>query len=160
MFQEGEPDTYGMYLDDGEGFTYTYDACSRLTGVTGPDGVRQASYAYDPAGNLTEETDAEGRCTYRSYTAFGELKEQLKPALEKDGVMLYETTWRSTTGVGKCAAGTATWRYWDSNAAAGEGGQRRTGAALPTTAKPQDPCGGQAGAVISYRYDVQGKAGL
>ena len=77
------PESYDPQTDDGEGFTYTYDACSRLTAVTGPDGVRQASYAYDLAGNLTEETDAEGRCTYRSYTAFGELKEQLKPALEE-----------------------------------------------------------------------------
>ena len=115
MFQEGEPDTYGMYLDDGEGFTYTYDACSRLTGVTGPDGVRQASYAYDPAGNLTEETDAEGRCTYRSYTAFGELKEQLKPALEKDGVMLYErTTWQYDR-CGNVLLEQRHGGYWDKN---------------------------------------------
>ena len=80
-----------MYLDDGEGFTYTYDACIRLTAVIGPDGVRQASYTYDPAGNLTEEADAEGRCTYRSYTAFGELKEKLTPALEEDGVMRFSS---------------------------------------------------------------------
>ena len=68
------PESYDPQTDDGEGFTYTYDACSRLTGVTGPDGVRQASYTYDPAGNLTEETDAEGRCTYR-YNSQGKVCE-------------------------------------------------------------------------------------
>ena len=82
IFYDGEgnrirhvmPESYDPQTDDGEGFTYTYDACSRLTGVTGPDGVRQASYTYDPAGNLTEETDAEGRCTYR-YNSQGKVCE-------------------------------------------------------------------------------------
>ena len=158
MFQEGEPDTYGMYLDDGEGFTYTYDACSRLTGVTGPDGVRQASYTYDPAGNLTEETDAEGRCTYRSYTAFGELKEQLKPALEKDGVMLYErTTWQYDR-CGNVLLEQRHGGYWDKNGVLVK--EDGAGLALRFTYDSRNRrirVEDGLGAVISCRYDVQGK---
>ena len=158
MFQEGEPDTYGMYLDDGEGFTYTYDACSRLTAVIGPDGVRQASYTYDPAGNLTEEADAEGRCTYRSYTAFGELKEKLTPALEEDGVMLYErTTWQYDR-CGNVLLEQRHGGYWDKNGVLVK--EDGAGLALRFTYDSRNRrirVEDGLGAVISYRYDVQGK---
>lgn len=152
------PESYDPQTDDGEGFTYTYDACSRLTGVTGPDGVRQASYTYDPAGNLTEETDAEGRCTFRSYTAFGELKEQLKPALEKDGVMLYE---RITWQYDRCGNVLLEQRhggYWDKNGVLVK--EDGAGLALRFTYDSRNRrirVEDGLGAVISYRYDVQGK---
>ena len=152
------PESYDPQTDDGEGFTYTYDACSRLTGVTGPDGVRQASYTYDPAGNLTEETDAEGRCTYRSYTAFGELKEQLKPALEKDGVMLYErTTWQYDR-CGNVLLEQRHGGYWDKNGVLVK--EDGAGLALRFTYDSRNRrirVEDGLGAVISCRYDVQGK---
>ena len=152
------PESYDPQTDDGEGFTYTYDACSRLTAVTGPDGVRQASYAYDLAGNLTEETDAEGRCTYRSYTAFGELKEQLTPALEEDGVMLYE---RITWQYDRCGNVLLEQRhggYWDKNGVLVK--EDGAGLALRFTYDSRNRrirVEDGLGAVISCRYDVQGK---
>ena len=152
------PESYDPQTDDGEGFTYTYDACSRLTGVIGPDGVRQVSYAYDPAGNLMEETDAEGRCTYRSYTAFGELKEQLKPALKKDGVMLYErTTWQYDR-CGNVLLEQRHGGYWDSNGVLVK--EDGAGLALRFTYDSRNRrirVEDGLGAVISCHYDVQGK---
>lgn len=122
------------------------------------DGVRQASYAYDPAGNLTEETDAEGRCTYRSYTAFGELKEQLKPALEKDGVMLYErTTWQYDR-CGNVLLEQRHGGYWDKNGVLVK--EDGAGLALRFTYDSRNRrirVEDGLGAVISCRYDVQGK---
>ncbi|WP_147525354.1 DUF6531 domain-containing protein, partial [Acetivibrio ethanolgignens] len=152
------PESYDPQTDDGEGWTYTYDACNRLTGVTGPDGVRQASYAYDLAGNLTEETDAQGRCTYRSYTAFGELKEQLRPVLEAEGTMLYEkTTWQYDR-CGNVLLEQRHGGYWDRDGRLVE--EDGAGLALRFTYDSRNRrtrVEDGLGAAISYRYDVQGK---
>lgn len=51
--------------------SYTYDALSRVTKVTGPDGSVQAATSYDPNGNVLTATDARGTTTKATYDALG-----------------------------------------------------------------------------------------
>lgn len=135
-----------------------YDAENRLTSMTGPDGVLQASYAYDLAGNLIRETDGEGNSTYRTYIPFGEVRELLRPAMQLDGEMLYEKTTWQYDACGNLICEQRHGGYWDqeSRLVKEEGFDLSLHFSYDKRNRRIRVEDG-LGAVICYRYDVQGK---
>ncbi|MFR4352026.1 MAG: hypothetical protein ACLT3H_10215 [Roseburia sp.] len=152
------PEAYDPEKDDGDGWTYTYDEENRLISVSGPDGVRQVSYEYDLADNLIKETDANGNRTYRAYTVYGELKELLRPVEMQDGEILYErTTWQYDS-CGNVICEQRHGGYWNREGSLKK--EEDTSLSLRffydkrnRRIRAEDGMG----AVVYYRYDVQGK---
>lgn len=60
-----------QYAAGGAGYTYRYDLCNRLLGMTGPDGQLLAENCYDRAGNLTKRLDGMGSGVSLSYDLAG-----------------------------------------------------------------------------------------
>lgn len=152
------PEAYDILEDDGAGWSYTYDAENRLKTMSGPDGTLLFSAEYDLAGNLVEETDGEGRTTYRDYTPDGRLREMLQPAKEQEGEILYRRTAYEYDPNGNLTCERRYGGYW------GRGGSMAMadGADLilrfaydrrNRRIRVEDG----TGAAICYRYDVQGK---
>ena len=152
------PEAYDAQKDDGEGWIYTYDAENRMKTVTGPDGALLFSAEYDLAGNLTAETDAAGRTSYRKYTPDGQLQELLEPVDEQDGETLYRRTAYEYDLNGNMVKEQHCGGYWDR-----DGSLVKTDGADLTLQFTYDKRDRRTrvedgtGAVISYRYDVQGK---
>ena len=152
------PEAYDPEKDDGDGWTYTYDEENRLISVSGPDGVHHVSYEYDLADNLIKETDANGNRTYRAYTVYGELKELLRPVEMQDGEILYErTTWQYDS-CGNVICEQRHGGYWNREGSLKK--EEDTSLSLRffydkrnRRIRAEDGMG----AVVYYRYDVQGK---
>ena len=152
------PEAYDPEKDDGDGWTYTYDEENRLISVSGPDSVCQVSYEYDLADNLIKETDANGNSTYRAYTVYGELKELLRPVEMQDGEILYErTTWQYDS-CGNVICEQRHGGYWNREGSL----KKEEGTSLSLRfyydkrnrrIRAEDGMG----AVVYYRYDIQGK---
>ena len=152
------PEAYDAQKDDGEGWTYTYDAENRMKTVTGPDGALLFTAEYDLSGNLTAETDAAGRTSYRKYTPDGQLQELLEPVDEQDEELLYRRTAYEYDLNGNMVKEQRCGGYWDR-----DGSLVKTDGADLTLQFTYDKRDRRTrvedgtGAVISYRYDVQGK---
>lgn len=58
-------------LYQAHGYTYHYDQQDRLLSVMGPEGFLLESSSYDPAGNLSIRTDAEGNRVKFDYDLAG-----------------------------------------------------------------------------------------
>ena len=152
------PEAYDAALDDGEGWNYTYDMENRLKTVTGPDGALLFSAEYDLMGNLTAETDAMGRTAYRKHTLDGQLQELLEPADERDGEILYRRTAYEYDLNGNMVREQRCGGYWDRNGnlIMADGADlvlQFTYDKRNRRIRAEDG----TGAVISCRYDVQGK---
>ena len=152
------PESYDQEKDDGPGWTYTYDEEDRLTSVTGPDGVLQSAWTYDAAGNPVTETDAEGRTTFRTWTAYGELEELLRPAKEQDGEILYERTTWTYDLTGNLICEQRHGGYWSQESRLLETeGQGLTLCFFYDKRNRRIRAEDGTGAVVCWQYDVQGK---
>ena len=67
--------------------TFTYDAMSRLTGITYPDGT-SASFAYDSRGRRISATDQNGKTTTYAYDDADRLISVTDPAEQPHSVRL------------------------------------------------------------------------
>ncbi|MCM1161126.1 MAG: DUF6531 domain-containing protein, partial [Roseburia sp.] len=54
------PEAYDSAKDDGEGYTYVYDSCNRLTEIRDPFGTVERRYVYDFCGNVIKDISAKG----------------------------------------------------------------------------------------------------
>ncbi|MBD5464500.1 MAG: hypothetical protein HDR22_01530, partial [Lachnospiraceae bacterium] len=54
------PGAYDPSKDDGEGYTYVYDSCNRLTEIRDPFGTVERRYVYDLCGNVIKDISAKG----------------------------------------------------------------------------------------------------
>lgn len=152
------PEAYDIQKDDGAGWSYTYDSENRLKTVTGPNGVLLFSAEYDLAGNLVAETDGAGRITYRSYTLDGHLQELLQPMEEQEGEILYRKTIYDYDPNGNLIREQRCGGYWDrygSMVKADGAGLVLQFAYDKRNRRIRVEDG--TGAMVCYRYDVQGK---
>ncbi len=79
MVKQVQPESYDAETDDGAGYRYAYDACGRMTQVQDPDGNLLHAYEYNGHGQVTRETDGEGKEILYTYNALGwKVREQLK----------------------------------------------------------------------------------
>lgn len=69
------------------GTSYTYDAASRLTSETDPNGLK-TRYVYDTAGRLTHSINAAGEMTVRHYNPLGQLTSQVMAGQRLTAVQL------------------------------------------------------------------------
>lgn len=152
------PESYNAIKDDGEGWQYTYDDGGHLELVIGPDGSKQAEYTYDLLGNPTRKTDALGRTTWYTYDLKGQLCEVYRPFKEKDQEILYQRTTYTYDANGNKTSEQRYGGYWSLDGHLKE--EEGTGLHLKFSYDKRDRIIRVAdglGAVIQYRYDVQGK---
>jgi RHS repeat-associated protein len=152
------PESYDAKKDDGEGWQYTYDDGGHLERVTGPDGSQQVEYTYDLLGNPTRKTDALGRTTWYTYDLKGQLCEIYRPVKEKDQELLYQRTTYAYDANGNKIGEQRLGGYWSLDGQLKE--EEGNGLHLKFFYDKRDRLNrveDGLGAVIRFRYDVQGK---
>ncbi|MGN0330213.1 MAG: hypothetical protein ACI4D5_03130 [Kineothrix sp.] len=82
----------GRPEEEGAGWRYAYEEGDRLLSVTGPEGIREASYGDDLWGNCTSRTDEKGCSTFYAYDLAGKLTRELVPVGEGPGEVRYRMT--------------------------------------------------------------------
>ena len=144
------PADYDPAMDDGPGESYEYDGLGRLIRTRDAQGNTIKALKYDQAGNVTEETDALGSVTYKSYDLQGRLREKREPVEEQEGRVLYCVTRYEYDRNGNC---TAEHRGLDQTVQGEEpirwGHIRYTYDKLKRLIKVEDG----SGARLTYRYD-------
>ena len=88
MIKQVPPESYAAADDDGEGTTYGYDPCGRLSMVKDQSGNILRTYEYDGHGNLVREVDGEGGEKLSYYNSLG-LKVREEIQVGKEGGALY-----------------------------------------------------------------------
>ena len=81
------PESYEAASDDGPGYLYGYDSMGRLTSVKDPEENEIRRYEYNGHGQVTRETDGEGKETLFQYNGLGQLtRQQVSIRRESDTV--------------------------------------------------------------------------
>lgn len=81
------PESYDSALDDGPGYVYAYDKMGRLVSVTDPEGNELRHYEYNRHGQVTRETDGEGKENLYEYNGFGQIiRQQVSVRREADTI--------------------------------------------------------------------------